>query len=542
VQDAGDLVGGRSGCRRSSTSELASTKRASGISEASMTACESETSHHALVQVAERVDVLIAGGGPAGSTLAWALARDGLRPVLLERASFPREKVCGDYVDPRGLRVLRAMGALEALERQQRVKLTSTAAFVDWQRRFNGPIPIYGTIDDLPSYGYTIQRTELDAAMLQAAVAAGAVVHEQTTIRDLDAGPGGVEVTASRGQRTVRYSAKLIAGADGANSVVARSQGLSMDDPRRTAVARRAYGVINESASETGEADVFYDRDSFPGFGWMFTSAEGRVNLGLGILSEARQRWDMNLSTLFEEFVVSLRRHHPRCATLKLDSKPIGGVLKMYGGAGPNHFDGGLLVGDAGCFVDPLTGEGITPAMESALLAAPVLAGALESGDYTAAGLARYEAAFRAYFDPSMMFLDLCAEMFRNRHLTRPWLKTIARGAQIAQQDNAFAETGGSYFGGLDIRPFDLLGKVWVRSMEEVLLALPGFFSGAAGARRQPGTSPADLVDWSIALSRSMVDDPQWHMNWVGDIQRQWARLLSSTDGVSRDPRADGLI
>jgi flavin-dependent dehydrogenase len=266
------------------------------------------------------------------------------------------------------------------------------------------------------------------------------------------------------------------------------------------------------------------------------------VNFGLGILSEARQRWDMNLSTLFEEFVVSLRRHHPRCATMKLDSKPIGGVLKMYGGAGPNHFDGGLLVGDAGCFIDPLTGEGITPAMESALLAAPVLAGALESGDCTAAGLARYEAAFRAYFDPSMMFLDLCAEMFRNRHLTRPWLKTIARGAQIAQEDNAFAETGGSYFGGLDIRPFDLLGKVWVRSMEEVLLAWPRFFSGAAGARRQPGTSPADVVDWSIALSRSMVDDPQWHMNWVGDIQRQWARLLSSTDGVSRDPRADGLI
>ena len=95
--------------------------------------------------------MLIAGGGPAGSTLAWALARDGLRPVLLDRASFPREKVCGDFVDPRGLKVLRAMGALEALERQRRVKLTSTAAFVDWERCFNGPIPIYGTVDDVPS-------------------------------------------------------------------------------------------------------------------------------------------------------------------------------------------------------------------------------------------------------------------------------------------------------------------------------------------------------------------------------------------------------
>lgn len=496
-------------------------------------------SHHSLVPVAERVDVLIAGGGPAGSTLAWALARAGLRPVVLDRASFPREKVCGDYVDPRGLRILRAMGALEPLERQRRPKISTTAAFVDWERRFDGPIPSYGTGEDLP-HGYTIPRTELDAAMLRAAVAAGAVVHEQTTVRDLDAGPGGVEVTATRGQRAARYRAKLIAGADGANSVVARSRGLSMEDPRRTAVSRRAYGVIDKSVSETGEADVFYDRDSFPGFAWMFTSSEGRVNLGLGILSEARQRWDMNLPSLFDDFVESLRRHHPRCATLKLDSKPIGGVLKMYGGAGPNHFDGGLLVGDAGCFVDPLTGEGITPGMESALLAAPVLAGALESGDCSAAGLAPYETAFRAYFDPSMMFLDLCAEMLRNRHLARPWLKAIARGAQMAQQDDAFADTGGSYLG--DIRPLDLLGKFWMRSMEEVLLAWPRFFSGVAGPRRQPGTSPVDLVDWSIAFSRSMVEDPRWHMNWVGDIQRQWARLLSSTDGLSRDPRADGLV
>src|SRR4029077_11135679 len=132
----------------------------------------------------------------------------------------------------------------------------------------------------------------------------------------------------------------------------------------------------------------------------------------------------------------------------------------------------------------------------SALLAAPVLAEALESGDYSAAGLAPYEKAFRSYFDQSMMFLDFCAEMLRNRYLTRPWLKALARGCQLAQQDDGFAAIGASYYNALDIRPFDLLGQVLVRAMEDVLLAWPRSISTLGGAPRQPGISPTDLLDW----------------------------------------------
>ena len=89
-------------------------------------------------------DVIVAGGGPAGSTIAWDLARRGLRVVVLERASFPREKVCGDYVDPRGIVILRAMGASRQLQRTPRGKVTRTATFVDWERHYSGPIPFYG--------------------------------------------------------------------------------------------------------------------------------------------------------------------------------------------------------------------------------------------------------------------------------------------------------------------------------------------------------------------------------------------------------------
>jgi hypothetical protein len=269
---------------------------------------------------------------------------------------------------------------------------------------------------------------------------------------------------------------------------------------------------------------------------------EGRVNLGVGILSETRQRLSLHVPTLFKAFVDGLRRFHPRCANLELSAPPIGGIVKTYGGAGPNHFDGGVLIGDAGSFVDPMTGEGITPAMESAILAAPVLMDALECGRFDAGQLATYEASFRAYFDPAMNFLDLCAATLRNRHLARPWLKALARGCELAQADSDFARTGGSYFGGQDVRPFGILGHMWVRMAQDLALAWPRSLAELFDAGRSRAPTVADLIDWQVAWSRSLLADPLWHTHWTMDVQRKWIRLLAAMTRTRQDPRAVGPV
>jgi menaquinone-9 beta-reductase len=485
-------------------------------------------------------DVLVVGGGPAGSTLAWDLARQGVRVVVLERTRFPREKVCGDYVEPRGLRILARMGCLDRLESRAPLPISHSATFVDWECRYRGEIPFYGLGDGMPPHGYIIARDELDDEMLATAARAGAAVHHETSVTSVAAGPAGVEAEARRGAKTVRYRAKLIAGADGVNSVVGRSQGLTADDPRHTAVAQRAYATVD---GDVGEAAFYFDEDLFPGYGWVFPLAGGRANLGVGILSETRRRLDVHVPDLFAAFVERLRRRQPHAGSFELCAPPIGGIVKTYGAAGSNHFDGGVLVGDAGCFVDPMTGEGITPAMESALLASPVLRDALEAGRSDAGRLSAYETAFRDYFDPAMTFLDLCAATLRNRHLARPWLKALGRGCELAATDRGFARTGGSYFGGVDVQPFGILGAMWVRIVEDVALAWPRLLSGGRGGGRPAGTSVGDLLEWQAAWTRSLVSDPLWHARWTADVQRKWLRVLATGARAGReDPRFAGVL
>jgi geranylgeranyl reductase family protein len=489
---------------------------------------------------ARDADVIVVGGGPAGSTLAWELARRGVCVLILERTRFPREKVCGDYVEPRGLRILQEMGCLERREASVPLPITHSATIVDWERCYAGAIPFYGVSEDLPPHGYIIPRDELDNAMLETAERAGADVHQETLVTAVTAASSGVVVEARRGAKRVQYRSHLIAGADGANSIVGTSAGVLVDDPRHTAVAQRAYAMGLDGG--LGEAVFFFDHDLFPGYGWMFPLAGRRVNLGVGILSETRRRLDANVPALFVDFVERLRRLHPRCANLELCSAPIGGIVRTYGGAGPNHFDGGVLIGDAGSFVDPMTGEGITPAAESSLLAAPVLQAALEAGRFDARQLSAYETTFRAYFDPAMTFLDLCAAILRNRHLSRPWLKALARGCELAEADPAFARTGGSYFGGLDVRPFGIMAHVWVRVLQDLLLAWPRLLGGLGRTGDSRATSVGDLIEWQAAWSRSLVADPLWHARWAMDVQRKSVRLLSTMHGAGTDPRAAGLV
>lgn len=494
-----------------------------------------------LVGTADRYDVIVVGAGPAGSTLAWKLACEGVNTIVLDGASFPREKVCGDYVEPRGLRLLDKMGCLPTLEARSPLPIMYTSIYVDFKKCFIGKIPFYGVNKDLPAHGYVVPRKVLDEVMLKTAIAAGATAHQETYVTDFRNTRNGVAIEALHHGKRVVYQGRMVVGADGVNSVVARRAGVLVDDPRHIAISQRAYADGYEGG--IGEATMFFDGDLFPGYGWVFPMGRGQVNLGVGVLKEACERDHIVIPQLFRNFFEKLKQFHPRCGKLQLCRPPIGGIVKTYGGAGPNYFENGLLVGDAGSFVDPMTGEGITLAMESALIAAGAVLDVLQKRQIHAKSFSTYEAEYRKYFDPSMICVDFCAATMRNRHYWRSWRKALVRGCELAQGDSKFAVTVGACFGGLEINPPGILAELWMRTAENLLSigsqsVLELLEGGANGTR----FTLQETAGWITDSWESLWDDPFWHARWATDVQRKWVRTLAVVNKRLPDPRTKGVI
>jgi geranylgeranyl reductase family protein len=473
---------------------------------------------------AEDFDVIVVGGGPAGSVMAWSLARHGVRVAVLERGKFPREKVCGDFVEPAGLRILEAMGCAPALETHSRTPITSSRVYFGPRLAYQGRIPYYEGGQGLPANGYIVPRHELDTALLECAGAASATVRQGCAATEVRRDGGIMSVDVREGTRAFTLRSRLVVGADGVESVVARSVGLRRTDRRHIGVSQRAY--VEGVSVDDGEATIWFDEDLYPGYGWMFPMGDGRANVGVGMLSESCDRFGLSVTETFQAGVERLRIRHPGCKQARLASRPLGGVVKMYGGIDRNHFDGGLLIGDAGSFVDPMTGEGITQGMESALIGSRTVMDALEKGRFDANFLAQFDRDFRSYFDPSMLYLGLCAVILRNRHFQEFWMRSTYRGFQAARDDPSFGRVSGATFGGLNVQPVAVLGQIWSRIFGHLI-------EGGAQAIRQlvsgRGLGAAglfgDLAAWERGWSQSIADDPAWHFSWLGDVAKAMARV-----------------
>jgi geranylgeranyl reductase family protein len=331
--------------------------------------------------VTRDADVVVVGAGPAGSATAYHLARTGLDVALLEKTSFPREKVCGDGLTPRAVRSLVSMGI-------------DTAEEAGWLhnkglRIFGGGMRLEIPWPELacsPSYGLVRPRTDFDDILARQAVKAGAVLHEETTVTGpvLDDRTGHITGVTTKGEAgEVTYRAPVVVAADGNSSRLSLAMGLHKRDDRPMGVAVRTYYTSPRHDDDWLESWLeLWDRGSdgrerlLPGYGWVFGVGDGTSNVGLGILNTSTAWGQVDYKDLLRRWLDQTPeewgfREENRTQPVR------GAALPMGFNRQPHYTRGLVLVGDSGGMVNPFNGEGIAYAMESGEIAAEVIAQAL---------------------------------------------------------------------------------------------------------------------------------------------------------------------
>ncbi len=301
-------------------------------------------------------DLLVIGGGPAGSAAAITAARAGASVTLFEKGPYGRDKVCGDGLTPRAIAALDELGVDH-----------SVAHRIDGLRMIAGKKErelLWPSTSRFPNHGAVWPRQRFDNHLLDLAIAAGVDVRFECEALPVMSGSTCVGVTA--GGET--YSAPFTILAAGAQGQAAQILGAVRDPNETFGLAIRAYAPTPRHAERHLEACLSLSDEhgtAVPGYGWMFPAGDGTVNIGVGALSTMKGFKKLNLNTLLDQYASLVKDswslgeyvEKPRAWRLPMS------CVRRYG-------PGWVAVGDAAGFVNPMNGEGIDYGLESGMLAA----------------------------------------------------------------------------------------------------------------------------------------------------------------------------
>lgn len=337
-------------------------------------------------------DVIVVGAGPAGSSVAAFCAMRGLNVLVLEKSQFPREKVCGDGLTPRAVRMLSRLGV-------------PTSETDNWAR--NKGLRVYGgrvepfelpwpELADFPDYGMVCSRSRFDDVLAGHAMNLGVTLRTGVTVTEpIMAGDRVVGVRDAKGNE---FNAPIVVAADGNSTRLAVAAGRQRDNSRPMGVAVRTYFESPRASEEWMESWLELwdgtpgESKQLPGYGWAFPQSDGTVNVGLGMLNSSSAFGHTDYRALMRTWLATtppewqFDAEHQR-------GEIRGAALPMAFNRKPAYADGLLLVGDSGGMVNPFNGEGISYAMEAGEMAADAIVEAHGRG----VGTAGAERALRAY-------------------------------------------------------------------------------------------------------------------------------------------------
>ena len=363
-------------------------------------------------------DVVIVGAGPAGSATAIGLARLGYEVALLDKKVFPREKLCGDFVNPINWAIFRDLGVEEHVLAAPHAEVIGFRITNSSGREAEAR---FGPRDRQRSMGLGLRRAALDQLLVQRAAELGATTYLGRRIEKLSRTAQGWQLKFDE----ENWQAKLVIGADGRNSWVAQQLGLN----RSAAMQGRSVGFQSRlrcSGAVRGQIEIHL----FPGgYAGVVSLGDGTITLGMAI-DKRKLGGERGADFLFNRVLAQ----NPHLKEIIDRSDSAAELCSVY----PVHFparrcvaDGALLIGDAARVSEPITGEGIYFAMRSGLLAAETIDLTLRRGNLVAEGLAGYERACRRAFHSRLALNALMRFAVYRPALIDPFIRLSARNGGL---------------------------------------------------------------------------------------------------------------
>ena len=469
-------------------------------------------------------DVVVVGSGPGGTSAANWLARRGLSVLIVSKSTSPRDKVRSDGLMPQAVYWLDRLGCASEVLAATKGCIKACELFVDGEKLLTGRFPdctVY------PDFAVLIVRRRFDEIMLDNAVRSGARFEGGTVVRGLEHDKDGLRVLAQRGTKPVTYRARMVIGADGTSSIVSRAIGNTLKDGVLGMSVRTTYRGLK---SEEAGMKVYFNREYFPSYGWVFVDDEGSACVGIGCAVDPKFPPAENMSSGLRRFIAADLSRTLAGATRV---GPFSGAISGFYRPAAIAADRVVLIGDAANQADPLNRGGIHTALESAWCASETCVQAFEAGDFSRAMLRRYEALWGAQFEPDWRMSEIFMSIVKNPALKDFSLFALKQVGRLTAADPRFKAFATGVFSGAlsqnawlspralyDAFPKD--ASTWLS-----LLRANSPRGAAAGTLRLAFGAVASVANAGWGLARSPVTSLDWGLDVAAKTVRHAERRLA---------------
>lgn len=454
-------------------------------------------------------DVLIVGGGPAGSGLAFHLASKGINVIVVDAEKFPRDKICGDGISPIALGELDLMGITETDKFKKANEIKKVGLFLNNEKVF---IDLMKP-ENVNFHARIIPRIELDALIVEAAKKASAKYIESTRVVSYEVSANYALVNLKNGSKTYSLKTKLIVGADGSNSTIARQlHGKKPEENYQLLGLRAYYDNVN---GPTDRVDIYFNSEGFPGIFWMFPKGEKGANIGIAMISQTIPYKPEHIKELLLKHINNNPEILKRIGKGFLEGKIEGCPITFFNPERKIISDRLILIGEAAGLINPLSGDGIQYALLSSRWASETIEKCVNTNNFGEEILMEYTNKLISEIGYDFAFSDLLVQFSRNKTFTPLWITIVKILIARAKKDKEYAGIVAGIFEGTHPSYKALTVPFILKSILQAGVEIEETISSNL-------KKPESIVDYNLNKSRlilNMIKEikqyPKDHIQWV---------------------------